>query len=237
MVYSSSLFFYKIFLGSIVKIILLGPPGAGKGTQAEILRDRLKIPHIATGDMLRDAIRRGDAFGKSIKATIDSGHFAPDADMIRLVKERIQQDDCKGGFILDGFPRTPAQAQALENAGVELDFVVQITVPDDIIVARLAGRRVHPGSGRIYHTVSHPPKYQDRDNETGEALVMRPDDSPDTVRERLRVYHRDTEPMVYQYKVKQNGMHFVVVDGTKNEEEVFEEIREQIFPKQEQSRL
>jgi adenylate kinase len=220
-----------------VKIILLGPPGAGKGTQAELLRDRLNIPHIATGDMLREAIRRGDAFGKSIQATIDSGHFAPDDDMIRLVKERIAKPDCKNGFILDGFPRTPAQAQALENAGVELDYVVQITVPDEVIVSRLAGRRVHPASGRTYHIVSHPPKRDGVDNETGEALIMRPDDSPETVRERLRVYHRDTEPMVHQYRNKQNGMHFVTVDGTKNEEEVFEEIREQIFPKQKQSRL
>lgn len=220
-----------------MKIILLGPPGAGKGTQAELLRDRLNIPHIATGDMLRDAIRRGDAFGKSIQATIDAGHFAPDADMIRLVKERIAQSDCKNGFILDGFPRTPAQAQALEKAGVELDFVVQITVPDEVIVSRLAGRRVHPGSGRIYHIISHPPMHAGKDNETGEDLIMRPDDSPDTVRERLRVYHRDTEPMVHQYRNKQNGMHFVTVDGTKHEEEVFEEIREQIFPKQKQSRL
>lgn len=220
-----------------MKIILLGPPGAGKGTQAELLRDRLNIPHIATGDMLRDAIRRGDAFGKSIQATIDAGHFAPDEDMIKLVKERIAQPDCKNGFILDGFPRTPAQAQALENAGVDLDFVVQITVPDEAIVSRLAGRRVHPASGRTYHIASHPPIHAGKDNETGEDLVMRPDDSPDTVRERLRVYHRDTEPMVLQYRSKQNGMRFVTVDGTKNEEEVFEEIRDQILPKQKQSRL
>lgn len=213
-----------------MKIILLGPPGAGKGTQAELLRDGLKIPHISTGDMLRDAIRRGDAFGKSIQATIDAGHFAPDADMIELVKKRIAETDCEKGFILDGFPRTLAQAQALEKAGVQLDYVVQITVPDEKIIERLANRRVHIKSGRTYHLISHPPKIPGVDNETGEPLVMRPDDNPETVRERLKVYHSDTEPMVNQYKSKQNGIRFIVVDGTKNEQEVYEEIRNQILP-------
>lgn len=205
-----------------MKIIVLGPPGAGKGTQAELIRKALNIPHISTGDMLRAAIRKGDEFGLSIKETVESGKFISDETIIKLVKLRIAENDCKNGFILDGFPRTPAQAEALEHAGVTIDFVVQITVPDEQIVKRLAGRRVHMESGRTYNVYFHPPKVADRDDETGEELTQRPDDNEATVKERLSVYHSKTEPLVAWYKnvAKEHRTHFIEVDGTQHEEDV-----------------
>lgn len=205
-----------------MKIIVLGPPGAGKGTQAELIREALNIPHISTGDMLRAAIRKGDEFGLSIKEVVDSGKYISDETIIKLVKLRIAENDCKNGFILDGFPRTPAQAEALEKAGVGIDFVVQITVPDEMIVQRLAGRRVHMESGRTYNVYFHPPKVPNRDDVTGEELTQRPDDNEATVKERLSVYHSKTEPLVAWYKnvAKEQRTHFIEVDGTQNEQVV-----------------
>ncbi|HSX19698.1 MAG TPA: adenylate kinase [Gammaproteobacteria bacterium] len=209
-----------------MKIILLGPPGAGKGTQAELIRSALNIPHISTGDMLRAAIRKGDAFGASIEATVSSGKFISDETIITLVKNRIAEPDCSNGFILDGFPRTPVQAEALEEAGVAIDFVVQIQVPDDQIIKRLAGRRIHNESGRTYNIYFHPPKQQGKDDVTGEELTQRADDNEATVRDRLSVYHEKTEPLIawYKQRAKDDGLHLILVDGTQGEQKVCDEI-------------
>lgn len=211
-----------------MKIVLLGPPGAGKGTQAELLQKELGIPHIATGDMLRVAIAKGDSFGQYVADLINVGQFVSDEVIIKLVKIRIAESDSSRGFILDGFPRTKAQAEALEQAGVALDFIIQINVPDDVIVHRLAGRRVHIASGRIYHIYSHPPRHPGIDDITDEPLVQRPDDEEDTVRKRLRVYHEKTEPLIGYYKQKQNGMRLISVDGTQDENKVCTDILEKI---------
>jgi adenylate kinase len=208
-----------------MNIILLGPPGAGKGTQAEILRKALNIPHISTGDMLRAAIAKGDDFGKSVEATVAAGHLVPDDTMIKLVQRRIAEPDCIKGFILDGFPRTPEQAVALEHAGIKLDFAIQIEVPDAKIVQRLGGRRIHQASGRTYNIYSHPPKVEGVDDVTGEPLMQRPDDNEATVLERLSVYHKKTEPLIAFYKQeKKHGVQFITVDGMQDEEQVCQQI-------------
>lgn len=211
-----------------MKIILLGPPGAGKGTQAELLQEELDIPHIATGDMLRDAIAKGDSFGQYVAERINVGSFVSDETIIQLVKNRIEEPDCANGFILDGFPRTRSQAEVLVQEGVDLDFVIQINVPDEDIVRRLAGRRIHAASGRIYNIYSHPPKHVDQDDVTGEPLEQRPDDEEETVRKRIGVYHKKTEPLVDYYKEKQNGMHLIIVDGMQSEQKVCADILQQI---------
>lgn len=203
-----------------MKIILLGPPGAGKGTQAELLINTLHIPHIAAGDIIREAIAKNDDFGKHLAGIVASGQYVADETVIALVKQRIAEPDCARGFILDGFPRTPTQAQALNDAGVTLDYVIQIQVPDDVIVKRLAGRMIHQPSGRVYHVISHPPKRPGFDDVTGEPLTHRTDDNEETVRTRLEVYHAKTEPLVNWYKQKENGLHFVTVDGTQDERHV-----------------
>lgn len=212
------------------KIILLGPPGAGKGTQAELICKALQIPHIATGDMLRAAIREGGEFGQSIKAIVDSGQFISDETIIALVKRRIAEADCRNGFILDGFPRTPAQAEALDKADVAIDFVVGITVPDDVIIQRLSGRRVHLESGRTYNIYFHKPKVEGVDDETGEPLTQRADDNEATIRERLSVYHKKTEPLIdwYQQQEARHKTRFIKVDGTQNEEKVCADILKQM---------
>ena len=167
-----------------MKILLLGPPGAGKGTQAQFLCEHFGIPQISTGDMLRAATKAGTELGMQVKKVMDSGHLVSDDLMITLVKERIAKEDCKNGFLLDGFPRTIPQAEAMNKAGVILDFVVEIQVPDQVIIERLSGRRVHPGSGRTYHLQYHPPKAQNTDDETGEPLIQREDDKEETVKKR-----------------------------------------------------
>lgn len=216
-----------------MKIILLGPPGAGKGTQSELMRDALQIPHIATGDMLRAAIRRNDDFGKSIEAIVASGKYVADDTIIALVKQRIAEPDCNRGFILDGFPRTPVQAQALESAGVRIDYVVQIKVPDEQIIKRLSGRRVHMDSGRTYNIYFHPPKVEGKDDVTGEPLTQRPDDNEKTVKDRLRVYHEKTEPLIAWYKKRDDEQltHLIEVDGTKDEQQVLKQILQKIEDK------
>ena len=183
-----------------MRVILLGAPGAGKGTQAKHIMEQFGIPQISTGDMLRAAVREGTELGLQVKDIMASGGLVSDDLIIALVKERIQADDCSKGFLFDGFPRTIPQAQALLDAGVAIDCVVEIHVDDEEIVRRLSGRRVHSESGRVYHIVYNPPKVEGLDDETGEALIQRDDDKEDTVRKRLDVYHEQTEPLVDFYK-------------------------------------
>ncbi|XOV82081.1 MAG: adenylate kinase [bacterium] len=197
-----------------MRIILLGPPGAGKGTQAQFIKERLGIPQISTGDMLRAAVSSGSALGERVKAVMDSGELVSDEIIIDLVKDRISHDDCANGFLFDGFPRTIPQAQAMASAGVDIDAVVEIQVPDEELVRRITGRRVHPGSGRVYHVIYNPPKVEGRDDETGEVLLQREDDTEETVRQRLAVYKEQTEPLVAFYHAMQaQGLKYIAVDG------------------------
>lgn len=205
-----------------MRIILLGAPGAGKGTQAQFLMAKFGIPQISTGDMLRAAIKAGTELGKKAKEVMDAGQLVSDDLIIGLVKERIAQDDCKGGFLLDGFPRTIPQADAMKENGVAVDSVVEFDVDDEVIVERMAGRRVHSGSGRVYHIVYNPPKVEGKDDETGEDLSIRPDDEEATVRKRLAIYHEQTKPLVeyYQAEANANNCKYLTLDGTKPVEAV-----------------
>ncbi len=182
-----------------MRILLLGLPGAGKGTQAQFLIGRYKIPQISTGDMLRAAMKSNSPLGNEARAYMDRGALVPDPLVIALVKERIQAADCAAGFIMDGFPRTLPQAEALRDAGIDIDFVIEIEVADDEILRRMSGRRVHPGSGRSYHVEFNPPRVPGKDDVTGEPLVQRPDDNEDTVRERIATYHSQTKPLINYY--------------------------------------
>lgn len=183
-----------------MKLILLGAPGAGKGTQAQYLSEKYGIPQISTGDMLRAAVKAGTELGQMAKQVMDEGGLVSDELIINLVKQRITQDDCSQGFLFDGFPRTIPQAQALQEAKVAVDAVVEINVADEEIIKRMIGRRVHPGSGRTYHLVFNAPKQAGKDDVTGEDLVQRADDHEDTVRQRLTIYHQQTAPLVDFYK-------------------------------------
>ncbi len=183
-----------------MRIILLGCPGAGKGTQAKYICEKYKIPQIATGDMLRAAVKAKTELGQAAQKIMQQGELVPDAIMIGLVKERISQPDCKNGYLLDGFPRTITQAQVLIDAGIEIDYVIEVFVDDNEIVKRLTGRRVHLESGRVYHELYHPPKVANKDDITGEPLIQRDDDKEATVRKRLEVYHQQTELLVDFYK-------------------------------------
>jgi adenylate kinase len=210
-----------------MKIILLGAPGAGKGTQAQFLTKQFDIPQISTGDMLRAAIKAGTDLGKLAKEFMDAGKLVTDEIIIGLVKERIQQDDCKNGFLLDGFPRTVPQADAVKEAGVTIDAVIEIDVPDEEIVKRMSGRRVHPVSGRTYHLVYNPPKVDGKDDETGEDLIQRDDDKEEIVLDRLKVYHEQTQPLVSYYVAEaanDDSVKYVRVDGTQTIEAVEKEI-------------
>ncbi|MCG8673434.1 MAG: adenylate kinase [Pseudomonadales bacterium] len=183
-----------------MRIILLGAPGAGKGTQAQFITEKYGIPQISTGDMLRAAVKAGTPLGLQAKEVMDRGELVSDDIIIGLVKERIKEDDCANGFLFDGFPRTIPQAEAMVEAGVDIDHVLEIYVEDEEIVSRLSGRRVHEASGRVYHIKFNPPKEEGKDDETGDALVQRDDDKEDTVRNRLSIYHDQTEPLVSFYK-------------------------------------
>ncbi|WP_346796227.1 adenylate kinase [Halomonas sp. Bachu 37] len=183
-----------------MRLILLGAPGAGKGTQAQFICEQYKIPQISTGDMLRTAVKEGSELGLKVKEIMTSGGLVSDDVIIALVKERIAQPDCKNGFLFDGFPRTIPQADAMKEAGVKLDHVLEIAVPDEEIVNRLGGRRVHPASGRVYHVDYNPPKEPGKDDVTGEPLIQRDDDQESTVRNRLAVYHDQTAPLVDYYQ-------------------------------------
>jgi adenylate kinase len=182
-----------------MKLILLGAPGAGKGTQANYIKEKFGIPQISTGDMLRAAIKAGTPLGLAAKKVMDAGNLISDDIIINLVKERIKETDCANGFLFDGFPRTIPQAQAMKDAGIKIDYVVEIDVADKEVVQRMSGRRVHPASGRTYHVVFNPPKVADKDDVTGEPLVQRPDDVEETVIKRLNVYHEQTQPLVEYY--------------------------------------
>jgi adenylate kinase len=182
-----------------MRLILLGPPGAGKGTQAAFITEKFGIPQISTGDMLRAAVKAQTPLGIEAKKIMDTGGLVSDDIIIGLVRDRLQQPDCQHGYLFDGFPRTIPQADALKNARIPLDFVVEIVVPEENIIERMSGRRVHPASGRSYHTKFNPPKVDDRDDITGEPLVQRDDDREDTVRHRLAVYREQTRPLVDYY--------------------------------------
>ena len=200
-----------------MRIILLGAPGAGKGTQAGFLTKKYNIPQISTGDMLRAAIKAGTDMGKMAKAAMDAGQLVTDDIIIGLVKDRIAQDDCKNGFLLDGFPRTLAQADAVTNAGINIDAVIEIDVPDSEIVKRMSGRRAHLASGRTYHMVYNPPKVEGKDDVTGEDLVQRDDDKEEVVIDRLKVYHELTSPLIGYYKEQSANneyIKYITVDGT-----------------------
>ena len=183
-----------------MRLILLGPPGAGKGTQANFIRQQYGIPQISTGDMLRAAVKAGTALGVAAKKVMDSGQLVSDDIIIGLVNERLKEPDCKNGYLFDGFPRTIPQAEAMKKAGVSIDFVLEIDVPDEEIIERMSGRRVHAASGRTYHVKFNPPKAEGKDDATGEPLVQRDDDREETVRNRLEVYRRQTSPLVGYYQ-------------------------------------
>ena len=214
-----------------MKIILLGAPGAGKGTQAQFLTKKFDIPQISTGDMLRAAIKAGTELGTLAKSFMDTGKLVTDEIIIGLVKERITEDDCKNGFLLDGFPRTVPQADALKEAGVAIDAIVEIDVPDSEIVSRMSGRRAHLASGRTYHLIYNPPKVEGKDDATGEDLVQRADDKEEIVLDRLRVYHEQTKPLVdyYSAEAKTNSaLKYIRVDGTQTIERVEKEVVSQL---------
>lgn len=182
-----------------MKAILLGAPGAGKGTQANYIKEKFGIPQISTGDMLRAAVKAGTPLGLEAKKVMDAGLLISDDIIINLVKERIKDADCANGFLFDGFPRTIPQAQAMKDAGIPIDYVVEIDVADEEIIKRMSGRRVHLASGRTYHIVFNPPKVEGKDDETGEDLIQRQDDAEETVIKRLNVYHDQTKPLVSYY--------------------------------------
>ncbi|MCB1644267.1 MAG: adenylate kinase [Pseudomonadales bacterium] len=211
-----------------MKMILLGAPGVGKGTQAQFIMEKLGIPQISTGDMLREAIAAGTPLGQKVKAVMDSGALVTDEIIIDLVKERIAQSDCANGFLFDGFPRTIPQAEALVSQGIHIDCVIEIKVPDDEIIMRLSGRRVHPDSGRVYHVTYNPPKTAGKDDVTGDDLIQRDDDKEDTIRERLRVYREQTEPLVSFYQDlsgKSGGtLSYSAIEGTGSTDTIKEKI-------------
>jgi adenylate kinase len=213
-----------------MRLILLGGPGAGKGTQANLVKDKFQIPQISTGDMLRAALKAGTELGLEAKGYMDSGGLVPDDVIIGLVKERIQEADCANGFLFDGFPRTIPQADAMKEAGVAIDAVVDIDVPDGEIIKRMGGRRVHLSSGRTYHVTFNPPKVEGKDDETGEDLIQRDDDHEDTVRKRLDVYHAQTEPLIDYYKTwessgESGAPHYIRIEGVGK----VDGIRDQIY--------
>jgi adenylate kinase len=189
-----------------MRLILLGAPGAGKGTQANFIKEKFNIPQISTGDMLRAAVKEGTPLGLEAKKVMDAGGLVSDDIIIGLVKDRLKQPDCANGYLFDGFPRTIPQAEAMKDAGVGIDYVLEIDVPDNAIIERMSGRRVHPASGRTYHVTFNPPKAEGKDDATGEALIQRDDDKEDTVKKRLSVYHDQTEVLVdYYNKWAQSG--------------------------------
>lgn len=209
-----------------MQLMLLGCPGAGKGTQAKFIQEKFHIPQISTGDMLRAAILAVTPLGQEVKQIMDEGRLVSDDIMIKLVKSRIAAADCQHGFLLDGFPRTIPQAQALRDNHIHLDYVIEIKVPDAELINRLSGRRIHPGSGRVYHVVFNPPKVENQDDITHEPLVQRLDDHEETIRKRIAIYHQQTEPLIQYYKKNDpDAPTFISVDGVGDPEE----IREHIF--------
>ena len=209
-----------------MKIILLGPPGAGKGTQAEVISKKLKIPHISTGDMLRESIRNNTPLGKKAKKIMDSGKLVSDEIILGIIKERVSKEDCKVGFLFDGFPRTIGQADGLKNLNIDIDIIIEISLSDEVIISRMSGRRIHLSSGRSYHIEFNPPKVEGKDDLSGEDLIQREDDKPMTVLARLEVYKNQTDPLIdyYQQVEKKSDLKFVKVNGANSPEEVSNEI-------------
>ena len=211
-----------------MNLIILGPPGAGKGTQAPFIALEKNIPHISTGDMLREAIKNGTELGLQAKAVMDAGNLVSDELIIELVKERISQDDCKNGFLFDGFPRTIPQAEALQENNVDINGVIELVIADEEIIKRMSGRRIHLASGRTYHVDFNPPKKPGLDDETGEELIIRKDDEPETVKDRLKVYWTQTQPLIEYYSNFKNASDFkyLTVDGTLTVEEIKNNIKD-----------
>lgn len=222
-----------------MRLILLGPPGAGKGTQAAFVCRKLGIPQISTGEMLRSAIAARTPLGRQVQRVMDAGELVADDTIIGLVKHRVRADDCRRGFLLDGFPRTIPQAEALAEAKIAINHVLEIRVPDDIVVMRISGRRVHEASGRTYHVRFNPPRVPDTDDQTGDALIQRDDDRETTVRERLRVYRRQTRPLVdfYRSLAASGEIEFSVVDGNATVVQIEREISRVLgLPENEEAR-
>ena len=211
-----------------MNLIILGPPGAGKGTQAAFIASEKNIPHISTGDMLREAIKNGTELGLQAKAVMDAGNLVSDELIIQLVKERISQDDCKNGFLFDGFPRTIPQAEALQENNIEINGVIELVIADEEIIKRMSGRRIPLASGRKYHVDFNPPKKPGLDDETGEELIIRKDDEPETVKDRLKVYWTQTQPLIEYYSNFKNASDFkyLTVDGTLTVEEIKDNIKD-----------
>ncbi len=211
-----------------MKLILLGPPGAGKGTQANFIKDEFAIPQISTGDMLRTAVKVGTGLGLQIQQVMESGELVSDTLILNLVKERIAEDDCKKGYLFDGFPRTVAQAEGMVALGIDIHYVVEIKVDDEQIIKRISGRRCHLPSGRTYHIEFNPPRVEGKDDVTGEVLVRREDDREETVRNRLNVYHAQTSPLIKYYMEKAGEMgsdiKYISVDGSQKVNDVAQDI-------------
>ena len=211
-------------------IILLGPPGAGKGTQADLICELSNIPKISTGDMLREAVASGSDFGKKVSNILDTGGLVSDEIIGELIKNRLTQSDCINGSLFDGVPRTLGQAAELKNMGINFTHVIEIQVDDAVIVKRMSGRRVHPGSGKNYHIDFNPPQIEGKDDETGEPLIQREDDKPETVLKRLAVYHDQTKPLsdFYSNQVLESNLKYITVDGSQSVDDVFNLISSQI---------
>ena len=211
-------------------IILLGPPGAGKGTQADLICELCNIPKISTGDMLREAVASGSDFGKKVSNILDTGGLVSDEIIGELIKNRLTQSDCINGSLFDGVPRTLGQAAELKNMGINFTHVIEIQVDDEVIVKRMSGRRVHPGSGKNYHIDFNPPLIEGKDDETGEPLIQREDDKPETVLKRLAVYHDQTKPLsdFYSNQVLDSDLKYITVDGSQSVDDVFNLISSQI---------
>jgi adenylate kinase len=215
-----------------MKIILLGPPGAGKGTQANLIKEKFNIPQISTGDMLRAAVSAGTELGKEAKQVMDAGGLVSDDLIINLVKERISEDDCTNGYLFDGFPRTIVQAEAMISANIDVGYVIEIKAEDEVIIKRMSGRRAHLASGRTYHVEFNPPKVEGKDDVTNEELVQRDDDKEETVRNRLDVYHEQTSPLIKFYTEEANKgdakIKYISVDGMQEVNAVTKDILKQL---------